>query len=56
VALNGSTTPSARAVVRAIEQVGRTGSSIIVGTSSRALPEYAALANGAASHSIEWTM
>jgi 2-methylcitrate dehydratase PrpD len=53
VTLNGSTTPSARAVVRAIEQVGRPGPSVIAGTSSRALPEYAALANGTAFHSIE---
>jgi 2-methylcitrate dehydratase PrpD len=53
VTLNGSTTPSARAVVQAIEHIGRPGPSVIIGTRSRALPEYAALANGTAFHSIE---
>ena len=46
VTLRGSTTPSAEAVVRAIEQIGRPGPSVIIGTGIRALPEYAALANG----------
>ena len=53
VTLNGSTTPSARAVARAIEKARRPGPSIIVGTASRTLPEYASLANGTAFHSIE---
>ena len=53
VSLNGSTTPSAKAVVQAIESIGRPGPSAIIGTSSRALPEYAAMANGTAFHSIE---
>ncbi|MCH7704539.1 MAG: MmgE/PrpD family protein, partial [Planctomycetes bacterium] len=53
VALNGSTTPSAKAVVQAIKHTGRFGTSVIVGTPTRALPEYAALANGTAFHSIE---
>ena len=53
VTLNGSTTDSAKAVVRALESVGRSGPSVIVGTSVRALPEYAAMANGTAHHSIE---
>ena len=53
VTLRGSTTPSAEAVVRAIEQIGRPGPSVIIGTGIRALPEYAALANGTAFHSIE---
>ncbi|MBI2935860.1 MAG: MmgE/PrpD family protein [Chloroflexi bacterium] len=53
VALNGSTTASAKAVVRAIERVGRPGPSRIIGTPRRALPEYAAMANGTAFHSIE---
>ena len=53
VTLNGSTTPSAQAVVRAIERAGRPGPSVVVGTSSRALPEYAAMANGTAFHSLE---
>ena len=53
VALNGSTTPSAKAVVRAIERTGRLGPSVIIGTPTRVLPEYAAMANGTAFHSIE---
>ena len=53
VTLNGSTTPSARTVVEAIESVQRPGPSAIIGTSKRALPEYAAMANGTAFHSVE---
>ena len=53
VTLNGSGTDSATAVVKALEDVGRTGPSAIVGTNRRALPEYAAMANGTAFHSIE---
>lgn len=53
VTLNGSTTPSARAVVQSIEAIGRPGPSAIIGTASRTLPEYAAMANGTAFHSIE---
>ena len=53
VALNGSTTDSARAVVKAIERLDRPGPSQIIGTSRRTLPEYAAMANGTAFHSIE---
>ena len=53
VTLNGSTTPSAKAVVQAIEGVQRPGPSVIIGTASRALPEYAAMANGTAFHSLE---
>jgi 2-methylcitrate dehydratase PrpD len=53
VALNGSTTPSAKAVVEAIEGIERPGPSAIIGTGSRAQPEYAAMANGTAFHSIE---
>ena len=53
VTLRGSMTPSAKAVVQAIEGVGRSGPAVIIGTSSRALPEYSALANGTAFHSIE---
>ena len=40
VTLNGATTPSAKAVVQAIEGVQRPGPSVIIGTASRALPEY----------------
>ena len=53
VTLNGSTTDSAKAVVRALDDVGRSGPSTIVGTNKRALQEYAAMANGTAFHSIE---
>ena len=53
VTLNGSTTPSARTVADAIEGIGRPGPSAIIGTSRRTLPEYAAMANGTAFHSIE---
>ena len=53
VTLNGSTTDSAKAVVQALESVGRSGPSAIIGTDKRALPEYASMANGTAFHSIE---
>ena len=53
VTLNGSTTDSAKAVVQALESVGRSGPSAIIGTAKRVLPEYASLANGTAFHSIE---
>ena len=53
VTLNGSTTDSAKAVVKTIENLNRPGPSTIVGTPMRTLPEYAALANGIAFHSIE---
>ena len=53
VTLNGSTTPSAKAVVQAIEDIERPGPSAVIGTSKRMLPEYAAMANGTAFHSIE---
>ena len=53
VTLNGSTTDSAKAVVAALESVGRSGPSAVIGTGKRVLPEYAAMANGTAFHSIE---
>ena len=53
VTLNGSTTDSARAVVDALQRLGRSGPSAIVGTPHRVLPEYASMANGVAFHSIE---
>ncbi len=53
VALRGSTTDSAKAVVDAIEKLNRPGASTIIGTSKRTLPEYAAMVNGTAFHSIE---
>ena len=53
VTLNGSTTDSAKALVSALESVGRAGPSTVIGTGQRVLPEYAAMANGTAFHSIE---
>jgi len=53
VTLNGAGTDSAKAVVKALDDIGRTGPSAIVGTNKRVLPEYAAMANGTAFHSIE---
>jgi 2-methylcitrate dehydratase PrpD len=53
VTLNGSTTDSAKAVVQALESVGRSGPSAVIGTNKRVLPEYASMANGTAFHSIE---
>ena len=53
VTLNGSTTDSARAVVDALQKLGRPGPSAVVGTPHRVLPEYASMANGVAFHSIE---
>ena len=53
VTLNGSTTDSAKAVVQALDSVGRSGPSAVIGTSKRVIPEYAAMANGIAFHSIE---
>lgn len=53
VSLNGSTTESARTVLQAIERADRPGPSVVIGTSKRVLPEYAAMANGTAFHSLE---
>ena len=53
VTLSGSTTTSAKAVVEALEGIQRPGPSAIVGTPIRVLPEYAAMANGIAFHSVE---
>ena len=53
VTLGGSTTPSARTAVQAIADVGRSGPSAVIGTSEKFLPEYAAMVNGIAFHSIE---
>ena len=53
VALRGSQTPSSAAMQRAIRALSSGGGSVIMGTSMRAAPEYAALANGTAAHSLE---
>src|SRR5579871_978034 len=53
VALRGSREDSARAVQRMVQRAGASGCATVLGTSIRTLPALAALANGAASHSIE---
>ena len=53
VAIRGSTTPSSRAIHGAVRVLSPNGDSVVMGTSMRASPEYAALANGAAAHSLE---
>ena len=53
VAVRGSQTPSSAAMQRTVKTLSRDGDSIIMGTSLRAAPEYAALANGTAAHSLE---
>lgn len=52
-AIRGSREPSSAAVQRMIERMGATGCSTVIGTRIRTIPGLAALANGAASHSIE---
>ncbi len=53
VAIRGSKTPSSAAMQRAVKALSHNGDSVIMGTSLHAAPEYAALANGAAAHSLE---
>ena len=53
VAVRGSKTPSSAAMQRTVKALSQNGDSIIMGTSLRAAPEYAALANGTAAHSLE---
>ena len=53
VAIRGSLTPSSKAIHGALKTFSPNGDSVIMGTSLRASPEYAALANGAAAHSLE---
>ena len=54
VAAKGSTTESARAAVQALAKAGRPGESVAAGTRHRFVPEYAALANGIAAHSLDF--
>ena len=53
VAIRGSRTPSSKSMQQAVKTLSRDGDSVIMGTSLRAAPEYAALANGTAAHSLE---
>ena len=53
MALRGSIMDSSIVMQRAINRISPNGDSITMGTSLRASPEYAALANGCAAHSIE---
>ena len=53
VAMRGSKTPSSAAMQRALKALSHDGDSVIMGTSLRASPEYAALANGTSAHSLE---
>ncbi len=53
VALRGSTTPSSASMQKVVRTLSPGGDSVIMGTSFRASPEYAALANGTAAHSLE---
>ena len=53
VALRGSQTPSSAAMQSAVMTLSGDGHSVVMGTSLRTAPEYAALANGTAAHSLE---
>ena len=53
VAVRGAQTPSSGVVQRVVRSLGSGGGSVVMGTDQRAAPEYAALANGAAAHSLE---
>ena len=53
MAMRGATTPSSITMQRVVKSLSHNGDSIIMGTGIRAAPEYAALANGTAAHSLE---
>src|ERR1700686_4555392 len=53
VAIAGSLTESSQPIYRMLARSASPGPCTIIGTASHALPEYAALANGAAAHSLE---
>src|SRR6202790_3198741 len=53
VAIRGSQTESSQPVYRMIGNTCSSGPCSVIGTASQTTPEYAALANGAAAHSIE---
>ncbi len=52
-AIRGSLIPSAQVMSGVVGALGAGGDSVIMGTSLQATPEYAALANGTAAHSLE---
>ena len=52
-AIRGSREPSSQAVQRMVERSGANGCATVIGTRIRTTPGFAALANGAAAHSIE---
>ena len=53
VAIRGSITPSARTMVDALGRLNSAPVAPVAGTAQRFSPEYAALANGTAAHSLE---
>ena len=53
MAVRGSETPSSVTMRQVVKSLSGNGDSVIMGTSVKASPEYAALANGTAAHSIE---
>jgi 2-methylcitrate dehydratase PrpD len=53
VALAGSLTESSQAIHKMLARAASPGPCAVIGTSTRTSPEYAALANGAAAHSVE---
>jgi 2-methylcitrate dehydratase PrpD len=53
VAIAGSLAESSQPIYRMLAQSAAPGSCTVIGTASRTSPEFAALANGAAAHSVE---
>jgi 2-methylcitrate dehydratase PrpD len=53
VAIRGSREESAKAVQRMVQRIGANGCATVIGTRMRAIPGFAAMANGAAAHGIE---
>ena len=52
-AIGGSRTPAAQAIQKHITETQATGQCTIIGFTLRAIPEHAALANGAAAHALD---
>jgi 2-methylcitrate dehydratase PrpD len=53
VAIAGSTMESSQPVYRLLARAGASGPCTVIGTAAQTTPEYAALANGTSSHSVE---
>ena len=53
VAIRGSITPSSVSMRQALKTLSADGESVVMGTSMRTAPQYAALGNGTAAHSLE---